>query len=91
MKKNREAKGEVCEKGESRARENRAGTARSQSAPQAAGPPLPPRGFPTRQALLPGTTEGPGTASSAPPASVAGSRGRSPKQIQAGAAAPLQV
>lgn len=39
----------------------------------------------------PGTTEGPGTANSAPPASVAGSRGHSPKPIQAGAAAPLQV
>lgn len=42
MKKNREAKGEVCEKGESRARENGADTARSQSAPQAAGPPAAP-------------------------------------------------
>lgn len=52
VKKNREAKEEVCEKGESRARENRAGTARSQSAPQAAGPPLPPRGFPTRAGAL---------------------------------------
>lgn len=52
MKKNREAKGEVCEKGESRARENRAGTACSQSAPQAAGPPWPPRVFPTRAGIL---------------------------------------
>lgn len=43
---------EVCEMGESRARENRAGTARSQSAPQAADPPLPPRGFPTRAGAL---------------------------------------
>lgn len=52
MKKNREAKGEVCEKGESRARENRAGTACSQSAPQAAGPPRSPRVFPTGAGTL---------------------------------------
>lgn len=54
MKRNQERqKGEVCGKGESRARENRAGTARSQSALQAAGPPLPPPGFrPSRRPYL---------------------------------------